>query len=165
MVGRGIFRRMTDEGCVSTGKGGIERVFFARWAVRAGATGDASERTKGLASEAVCGHGEEREKESYELPRPDSPEELSPTRPYTEVEGSEPRRISPLPVYHAAHPASPSPPPKKNDGQEWEAAGSPKAPCLVVYEPVMILMSVNVILADMGADSSQHAACFSALER
>lgn len=49
--------------------------------------------------------------------------------------------------------------------QDWKNAGSPPPQCLVMYEPVVTLMSVSAILAAMGADDSKHLRWMNELER
>lgn len=49
--------------------------------------------------------------------------------------------------------------------QKWKEDGSPTPLCLVMYEPVVTLMSMNVILAAMGADDSRHLRWLNDLER
>lgn len=49
--------------------------------------------------------------------------------------------------------------------QEWKAAGSPVPLCLVMYEPVVTLLSMSVVLAAMGADDSKHLRWLNDLER
>lgn len=52
-----------------------------------------------------------------------------------------------------------------NRAQEWKAAGSPVPLCLVMYEPVVTLLSMSVVLAAMGADDSKHLRWLNDLER
>ncbi|CAM9985809.1 unnamed protein product, partial [Ectocarpus sp. 12 AP-2014] len=47
---------------------------------------------------------------------------------------------------------------------EWKAAGKPVPLCLVMYEPVVTLMSINIILAAVGADDSRHLRWLNELE-
>ncbi|CAM9529733.1 unnamed protein product, partial [Scytosiphon promiscuus] len=47
---------------------------------------------------------------------------------------------------------------------EWKAAGSPLPLCLVMYEPVVTLLSMSVVLAAMGADDSKHLRWLNGLE-
>ncbi|CBN78725.1 conserved unknown protein [Ectocarpus siliculosus] len=47
---------------------------------------------------------------------------------------------------------------------EWKAAGRPVPLCLVMYEPVVTLMSINIILAAVGADDSRHLRWLNELE-
>ncbi|CAM9577777.1 unnamed protein product, partial [Hapterophycus canaliculatus] len=48
--------------------------------------------------------------------------------------------------------------------EEWKAAGRPVPLCLVMYEPVVTLLSMNVVLAAMGADDSKHLRWLNDLE-
>lgn len=49
--------------------------------------------------------------------------------------------------------------------QEWKAAGSPVPLCLVMYEPIVTLLSMNTVLAAMAADDSRHLRWLNELER
>lgn len=49
--------------------------------------------------------------------------------------------------------------------QKWKDGSSPAPLCLVMYEPVVTLMSMNVILAAMAADDSRHMRWLNELER
>lgn len=49
--------------------------------------------------------------------------------------------------------------------QEWKAAGSPVPLCLVLYEPIVTLLSMNTVLAAMAADDSRHLRWLNELDR
>lgn len=51
------------------------------------------------------------------------------------------------------------------NAQRWKEVASPTPLCLAMYEPVVTLMSMNVILAAMGADDSRHLRWLNDLER